>query len=60
MHNRDPHELYQELVEATLRCESSLWLCRTCQEVVFYDRRSQTPLGAHDTHQADPIPTLFD
>jgi hypothetical protein len=52
--------LYQELIAAALRCESSLWLCKTCQEVVFYDRRLQEPLGSHDSHQAVPIPTLFD
>jgi len=37
-----------------------LWLCKTCQEVAFYDRRSQTPLGARESHQAVAIPTLFD
>ena len=56
----DKDALYQELMEAVLRCESSLWLCVTCQEVVFYDRRSQTPLGAHESHQAVAIPILYD
>ena len=37
-----------------------MWLCKTCQEVAFYDRRSQTPLGARESHQAVAIPTLFD
>lgn len=56
----DKDALYQELLDAVQRCESSLWLCVTCQEVVFYDRRSQTPLGAHESHQAVAIATLFD
>jgi hypothetical protein len=60
MSNSDLDALYQELLAAVLRCESNLWFCKTCREVVFYDRRSQDPLGIHDAHQASPIPTLFD
>lgn len=60
MSGNDQNALYQELVEMVLRCESSLWLCQTCQEVVFYDRRSQLLSGAHDSHRAVPIPTLYD
>lgn len=56
----DKNALFQELMEAVLRCESSLWLCITCQEVVFYDRLSMTPLGAHEDHQVVAIPTLYD
>ena len=60
MSGDDQNALYQELLAAALRCESSLWFCQTCQEVVFYDRRVQEPLGVHESHQAAPIPTLFD
>lgn len=60
MSNEDLNALYQELLAAVLRCESSLWFCQTCREVMVYDRRSQDPLGAHGAHQARSIPTLFD
>lgn len=60
MSNSDLSALYQELLAAVLRCGRNLWFCKTCREVVFYDRRSQEPLGVHDAHQTGPIPTLFD
>jgi hypothetical protein len=60
MNNSDLNALYQELLDAVLRCQSNLWFCKTCRKVVFYDRRSQVPLGAHDAHQAVAIPTLYD
>jgi hypothetical protein len=60
MSGNGQNALNQELLAAALRCESSLWFCQTCQEVVFYDRRMQEPLGVHESHQALPIPTLFD
>lgn len=59
MGGSDQDALYQELLGAVTRCESSLWLCKTCREVVHYDRRSQVPLGVHESHQAVAIPTLF-